>query len=1291
MSRPTARPSRSKPTARTIVHSQMHPGEIVADRFVVEREVASGGMGTVHRAFDRVRETAVALKVMIGDEPSGAARFLREAELLSELDHPALVGYVAHGRTDGGPFLAMEWLDGEDLATRLLRSPLSVDAAVACARRVAQALATLHRRGLVHRDVKPSNVFLVDGDPARAKLLDLGVARRIRETKALTGTGIAIGTPYYMAPEQARALRDLDARVDVFALGAVLFEAASGRPPFSGNNLVEVLAKIVLEPSPSLRDVVRAAPPALEAIVARCLEKNREHRFEDGFALADALARVADDTRPLTMAQSAPRTLGLSERRVLTVLLIGRADPLAVTMAASASADASARVSDAIASLGATAERLVDGSTIVALSEPAVPIDQAGRAARIALSIRAAVPELPLAIATGRAELSGRAPIGEAVGRAAKALSAASGGAIRLDDEAASLLGARFEVDRDDRGAFLGGERTSVGAARRLLGRPTPFVGRDREISVLEGLFRDCVDEQRSRCALVTAPAGSGKSRLRDELLDRLRADEETLEVIVGVADVQRAGTPFGALSSALRQSAGAYDGEPADAQREKLHARVARSLEGDTLAHALPFLGEMCGIPFPDETSAALRAARRDPLLMSDHVRSAFEELLSAECARHPVLLVLDDLHWGDLPTLRVVDSALRALHDRSLFVLILARPEVHDVFPRLLHERELQEVRLGAMPKRACERLIRDALGERATDEVVAWIGDRAQGNAFFIEELIRAVAASTRDVPDTVLGVVQARLDALGTDAKRALRAASVFGETFWQRGVEALLAHDQGVDGALRDLVAQEVVAPVARPRFPNETELAFRHALIRDAAYAMLTDEDRALAHVRAVQWLEARGDREPVELAEHAERGGDRVAAASFWARAAEEALDVNDLASAVERAERGVTCGAEGVLLGRLRLTQTIAATWQGDHPTASGRSDAAVAALDPGSSLWFRAAAEGLASAGRLGDVEVLARRLDRILAAEATSDARDEQIIALSRAFVPASNAGLRETERAIERAHAIARGGGLGAIARAQFCEAQGLDASMRGDPERGERLLLEAIAAYAEGGAARDRCLTQSSLAWAYTVAGHLDRADVAIATALSMAAEMRIRQGHAWATHMRGMISMFRERHAEAEQQLSEAVAMFRAQKNARQEGWALAALARVRGALGDAARAEEEARRSSELLRTSPVFRHWAHAARARALLCLGRSGEALEEARAGVDSLTQLPWQLDRGVAYRALAEALLATGDEGGATAAIQTASTAIRATADAISDPTWCAAFLALPDNAWILSR
>src|SRR5262249_27194737 len=160
--------------------------------------------------------------------------------------------------------------------------------------------------------------------------------------------------------------------------------------------------------------------------------------------------------------------------------------------------------------------------------------------------------------------------------------------------------------------------------------------------------------------------------------------------------------------------------------------------------------------------------------MVMADQTRRAWEDFVAAECSAHPVLLLLEDLHWGDGATVSYVDSALRNLGERPWMVLALARPEVHELFPRLWAERGVQELRLDGLSRKASERLVREVLGEGVAATEVARVVERAAGNAFFLEELIRAVAHGKGDsVPETVLGIVEQRLTALDPEARRVLR--------------------------------------------------------------------------------------------------------------------------------------------------------------------------------------------------------------------------------------------------------------------------------------------------------------------------------------------------------------------------------------------------------------------------------------------------------------------------------------------------------------------------------------
>src|SRR5262249_37120765 len=203
----------------------------------------------------------------------------------------------------------------------------------------------------------------------------------------------------------------------------------------------------------------------------------------------------------------------------------------------------------------------------------------------------------------------------------------------------------------------------------------------------------------------------------------------------------------------------------------------------------------------------------------MGDAMRAAWEDWLTAECKAQPVVLIIEDLHWADAATVRMIDATLRNLRDLPLLVLVLARPEVHARFPGLWDERDVQAIKLGPLSHKASEQLVRGALVGAGPD-VVAKIVERADGNPFYIEELIRAVAAGRGDVfPDSVLGTVEARLDATGAEAKRILRAASVFGARFSKRGVAALLGGERHMEEAaawLEGLAARELITATRAP-------------------------------------------------------------------------------------------------------------------------------------------------------------------------------------------------------------------------------------------------------------------------------------------------------------------------------------------------------------------------------------------------------------------------------------------------------------------------------------------
>lgn len=267
----------------------------IGQRYVLEVLAGTGGMGSVYRALDQETRTRVAVKV-VAHRPrrtskSGETRVGREAAVLADVRHPGIVRYIDHGDCPEGHYLVMEWVGGASLAERLRQGPLAEADALELGERLAHALAYLAERGIVHRDVKPDNVMLAEGDVTRPILVDFGIARTLHG-EALTRTGAMLGTPRYMAPEQIRAPTKVDGRADVFSLGCVLFECLAGRAAYDDPDPVTVLSRILLDPPPRLASLMPHVAPALDAFVTRLLARGVRERPLPDAALLHSFAAL---------------------------------------------------------------------------------------------------------------------------------------------------------------------------------------------------------------------------------------------------------------------------------------------------------------------------------------------------------------------------------------------------------------------------------------------------------------------------------------------------------------------------------------------------------------------------------------------------------------------------------------------------------------------------------------------------------------------------------------------------------------------------------------------------------------------------------------------------------------------------------------------------------------------------------------------------------------------------------------------------------------------------------------
>jgi hypothetical protein len=661
-------------------------------------------------------------------------------------------------------------------------------------------------------------------------------------------------------------------------------------------------------------------------------------------------------------------------------------------------------------------------------------------------------------------------------------------------------------------------------------------------------------------------------------------------------------------------------------------------------------------------------------------------------------VLILLDDLHWGDFGTVRFIDAALRERADLPWIVLALARPVVFEVFPRLWDRPTVQAIRLEALGRKASERLIRQVLGDRAGRDTVERLARHSDGNAFYLEELIRT-AAEGKDtgkdaaLPETVLAMVETRLGRLPFEARRVLRAASVFGEVCWEDGVAHVL---DGIMPAaivaewIARLVEHEMLAVRPDSRFPGERELAFRHALLREGAYATLTDDDRGLGHSRAGDWLDRHGETTPMVLAGHFERGSDSARAAQHYLRAAQQAIQVLDPQAAMARAALGLACAPPPEL--RIALLGVRCEAGQAAHQIRMDEAEELLRLATPGSVPWAQglfAYNAGLTLVGRIQERLASIPQLHDITptpgAAGWVALMFSSSIFFVDLIGRVAQGTALEASFEKFVRAH-----GDQEPLARMWWCAARGVRlAHAHDDPWAALQHSAEMQSVHDAIGGELYFVLMQLLRAKNQWYLGALASAVQALEvvpvadTAVGVVGSVR-RFALAWLYADRGELARARALAAE----LAESGRTHRNRHEEARGRWALAEALRRDGNLAGADRELEIA-----LSIAVPLEQPGVRATLSAVRLAQGRAAEALAAAEDAMARCAAMGGcGLFRGAFVRlAHAEALLATGAHDAAHAAIARARAYLLEVAGRIPDPSYRASFLGqVPENARTLA-
>ena len=760
--------------------------------YELRAELGSGGMATVYRAYQPAMDREVALKVIHlarADDEVMRARFRREALLIARLEHPNILPVYDF---DGGhhpPYIVMRYLDRGTLRELLAARPLTLTQVATLIVQVAAALDYAHAQGIVHRDVKPSNILL--DRHGNAFVSDFGIARIVGaqgEGGQITGTGAIIGTPDYMAPEQAQGRSDVDGRADVYALGVVLFQMLTGRLPYEAAAPMGVLLQHLQAPIPSAQLLNAKLPSGVDALLAQALAKAPADRPSSAGALVQDLMALLRSTRgagraTTTMVLEAravgatPTPPPLERQRVITTVIANAAEYIALTEAtaggeaARAAAHALWAWGDAlIVSHGGYVAAQREHEVLAVWGAEVAREDDTERAIRAALALqqelRARVgseltPDEPLPIAigvhTGPALLTAdpstsTLTVSGSTITVAERLAAQAEGTIRISHATFRQVRGVFDVLADTplkiRGRPEPLETYVVTGAkaqafrvrpRGIEGVEGPLVGRDAELHQLREAFLTVVEEGEVQVVTIIGDAGLGKTKLVDAFDQWADLRPESYRIFATQLPEASQTQPYAVLRGllAFRFAISADDAAPT--VRAKLEQGVAELLGApDDLTAQL--MGHLAGFDLRD--APHVQPLLNDPRSLVELARQRVMQFFTRLCAREPVVVTADAMEHADDASIKLLTMLAQATTG-SLLLILMARPtflEQHLAWggDRSVHRRLV----LGPLDRRASRELARALLAPlgEVPKELRDLLVERSAGNPLYLEELVR-----------------------------------------------------------------------------------------------------------------------------------------------------------------------------------------------------------------------------------------------------------------------------------------------------------------------------------------------------------------------------------------------------------------------------------------------------------------------------------------------------------------------------------------------------------------------
>ncbi|HET9250573.1 MAG TPA: protein kinase [Candidatus Eisenbacteria bacterium] len=973
--------------------------------YEITEEIGSGGMATVFRAYQPSMDRHVAIKVIrssILHDRALRERFQREARLIARLEHPHLLPVYDFDGEHDPPYIVMRYLDGGTLKQVQQRGSVPRGEFLYILRQLAGALDYAHRQSIVHRDLKPSNV-MIDKE-GNAFLTDFGIARAAGGDKDLTGTGLMIGTPGYMAPEQARGDGQADKAADIYSLGVIAFESLTGSAPYEHESSFEIILAHMNSPVPKASERAKDLPKGVDGVLAQALAKDPKRRFATATEFVDSLANALKikPNEARSALQSMTQTISVDQlaafraqtgesdtpssatpsdqQRQMTAVSVDVKELAEILYEGGADTERAKATLDALWTAfaeiakesGGVLQSRVEATGLFLWGRDRSREDDAENAIRAALRMQdrtlaetrkvlgaswEPTEENPLPFASGittgpvlleRDTHSGSynasgAPITLAV----RLKDTAPPGGVIVAHETFTLVRGVFSVfqreplrvrgRKDPIETYLVTQvrpRAFRLRAMGIEGVETKMIGREIELRLLQEALTLTLEDGETQVVTVVGEAGVGKSRLLFEFSNWTDIMEQTVWFFQARATQPSMLQPYSLTRDLFSFRFKILDSDPLSVVHEKFVKGVEEFMGAGSERQA-HFIGQLVGFDFTSKPE--VEAALSDGETFRHMAQQYLGELFKSASQVNPVMIHIEDIHWADDRSLDLINNLVRDNTNLPLFVLCMARPSLYERRPQWGEGQRFHErIQLEPLSQLSSRRLVRELL--KNVPEVPTalrdLIVDRADGNPFYIEELIKALIddrvivkgdphwsvdttrLSTVRVPATLTGVLQARLDTLPQPLQQLLQRASVVGRIFWDAAAIHLSRESAGltadeVQDRLADLRDREMILQREESNFAGTVEYVFRHAILRDVTYDTVIPRQRRALHKLVADWL--------IEVG--GERAGEHtLLVAEHYARAEEASLASGQLAKAGERALQLSALDEAGTLLQRAR-----------------------------------------------------------------------------------------------------------------------------------------------------------------------------------------------------------------------------------------------------------------------------------------------------------------------------------------------------------------------------------